>query len=45
MLKPIIKNGDITSNFTFHIANNKDADQTVLMCRLVCAFVVRKYQS
>ena len=24
--------------------NNKGADQTVWMCRLVCAFVVRKHQ-
>ena len=30
----------IKSNFTFLIANNKGTDQTVWMCRLVCAFVV-----
>ena len=27
---------------TFHKANNKDADQSARMPRLVCAFVVRK---
>ena len=27
---------------TFQNANNKGADQTARMCRLVCAFVVRK---
>ena len=32
------------SYFTFHIANNKGADQTARVCRLVCAFVVRKQQ-
>ena len=31
--------------FTFQIANNKSADQTAQMGRLVCAFVVRKQQS
>ena len=31
--------------FTFQIANNKCADQTARMHRLVCAFVVRKQQS
>ena len=31
--------------FTFQIANNKGADQTARMRRLVCAFVVRKQQS
>ena len=33
------------SYFTFQIANNKGADQTAQMRRLVCAFVVRKQQS
>ena len=28
--------------FTFQIANNKGADQTARMRRLVCTFVVRK---
>ena len=28
--------------YTFHILNNKGADQTVRMHRLVCAFVVRR---
>ena len=27
---------------SFHLANNKGADQTARMRRLVCAFVVRK---
>ena len=31
--------------FTFQIGNNKGADQTAQMCRLVCALVVRKQQS
>ena len=31
--------------FTFQIANNKGADQTARMRRLVCAFVVQKQQS
>ena len=31
--------------FAFQIANNKGADQTARMRRLVCAFVVRKQQS
>ena len=31
--------------FTFQIANNKGADQTAQMRRLVYAFVVRKQQS
>ena len=30
---------------TFQIANNKGADQTAHMRRLVCAFIVRKSQS
>ena len=29
---------------TFQIANSKGADQSARMCRLVCAFVVRKRQ-
>ena len=29
----------------FHQANNKGADQTARMRRLICAFVVRKQQS
>ena len=33
------------SYFTFQKANNKGADQTAQMRRLVCAFVVRKQQS
>ena len=33
------------SFFTFQIANNKSADQTVWMRRLVCIFVVNKQQS
>ena len=28
--------------FTFHKGNNKGIDQTAQMCRLVCAFIVRK---
>ena len=32
------------NNDTFQKANNKDADQSAQMCRLVCAFVVRKPQ-
>ena len=32
------------SNLIFQIANNKGADQTARMRRLVCAFVVRKHQ-
>ena len=31
--------------FTVHIVNNKRADQTARMRRLVCAFVVHKQQS
>ena len=31
--------------YTFQIANNKCADQTAQMPRLICAFVVRKQQS
>ena len=38
MLKP-------TKNYTFQIANNKGADQTARMRRLVYASVVRKQQS
>ena len=50
MLKPTKKHfrelGNILpSYFTFQIANNKGADQTAWMHRLVCAFVVRKQQS
>ena len=33
------------SYFTFQIANNKGADQTAQMRRLVCAFVVCKQQN
>ena len=40
MLKPTKK-----SYFTFQIKNNKRADQTSRMCRLVCTFVVCKQQS
>ena len=47
MLKPT-KNGKIRdicpSYFTFHIVNNKGDDQTAWMCRMVCAFVIRKQQ-
>ena len=32
------------SNDTFEKSNNKGADQSARMCRLVCAFVVRKLQ-
>ena len=39
MLKPS-QNGDF-----FQLVNNKGADQTVRMHRLVCTFVVRKKQS
>ena len=43
MLKPTkiwrVKNID----FSFQIANNKGADQTAQMRRLVCAFAVRLY--
>ena len=47
MLKPTKKwRMDLTYiYFTFQIVNNKGADQTVMMRRLVCAFVVRKQQS
>ena len=40
-------NGELydLSYFTFQIANNKGADQTARMRRVVCAFVVRKQQS
>ena len=31
--------------FTFQVVNNKGADQTAWMRRLVCAFVVRKQQN
>ena len=45
----IKKNGELRgiwpSYLSFKIANNKGADQTARMCRLVCAFVVRKQQS
>ena len=30
------------SNFTFQIVNNKGADQSARMRRLICVFVVRK---
>ena len=46
-----LKNGElrdirpIYSYFTFQIANNKGADQTARMRRLVCACVVPKQQS
>ena len=33
------------SYISFQIANNKCADQTAQVRRLVCAFVVRKHQS
>ena len=33
------------SFFNFQIPNNKGADQTARMCRLICAFVVHKQQS
>ena len=36
---------DLVCYFTFQIVINKGADQTARMCRLVCAFVVRKQQS
>ena len=43
------KNGELRgtwpSYFTFQISNNKGADQTARMRRLVRAFVVRKLQS
>ena len=29
------------TNHTFQTVNNRGADQTVRMCRLICAFVVR----
>ena len=49
MWKPPPKNGELRdirpSYFTFQIVNNKGADQTALMRRLVCAFVVGKQQS
>ena len=35
----------IKSYFTFQIVNNKGADQTARMRRLVCAYVIRKQQS
>ena len=42
MLKPT-KNGELIDIWpSFQIANNKGADQTARMRRLVCAFVVRK---
>ena len=48
MLKPT-KNEELRdirpSNITSQIADNKSADQTAWMRRLVCAFVVRKQQS
>ena len=47
MLKPTKKwrNKVLYVNlFTVHIVNNKGADQTVRMRRLVCAFVVHKQQ-
>ena len=48
-LKPTKQNGELRhiwpSYFTFRIANNKGADQTARMRRLVCAFVVCKQQS
>ena len=31
--------------FAIQMANNKGADQTARMRRLICAFVVRKHQS
>ena len=37
-----IKTSDLV---TFQIANNKSADQTAQMGRLVCAFVICKQQS
>ena len=40
-----IENLSANSYFTVLIVNNKGADQTVRMRRLVCAFVVRKQQS
>ena len=43
MLKPYTM--ETPCNFTFQIANNKGADQTAKMRRLICAFVVRKQQS
>ena len=42
MLKPTKKKN--LETFTFQVANNKGADQTVRMRRLVCAFVVSKQQ-
>ena len=49
MLKPTKSNGEFRdiwpSYFTFQIVNNKGADQTARMRRLVCAFAVRKKQS
>ena len=42
MLKPT-KKWRIKSWFTFQIANNKGADQTVWMRRLVCAFVIHRF--
>ena len=46
MLKPT-KNGELRYYMyhTFQIANNKGADQTARMRRLVCAFVVRQQKS
>ena len=45
----ILKNQELRgtwpSYLCFRIANNKGADQTMQMCSLVCAFVVRKQQS
>ena len=44
MLKPTLR--DIwPTYFTFQMANNKGADQTEWMRRLICAFVVHKQQS
>ena len=43
MLKPYTM--ETPSYFTFLIANNKGANQTEQMCRLICAFVGCKQQS
>ena len=45
MLKLIIKYIYIYIYHTLKKANNKDAEQTTCMHRLVCTFVVRRQQS
>ena len=48
MLKPTKIFGELRDiwpcYFTFQIGNDKSADQTGRMCRLICAFVVRNQE-